>query len=139
MAMEHDGTVMKMNGVLRRASGRVQCFVHNVGSMIDRTDHPDGDLQIISLREETTMLKTISVALLAASVIAAPALAATGKADEAKAKPVKTSVLNANAKMGTHHTKHVRHHSQHKSKKMSAIKSAPKIAHKGAATAAKHG
>lgn len=85
------------------------------------------------------MLKTICSALLAASVIVAPALAATGKSDEVKAKPVKTSVLNANAKMGAHHTRHVRHHYRHKNKKMSATKSAPKITHQGAAPATKHG
>jgi hypothetical protein len=78
------------------------------------------------------MFKTISAALLAVSVLAAPALAATsGKADTApvtKQAPMKTSsktgakssVLNANAKMGTHHTrhhKHYRHLSQHKAGK----------------------
>jgi hypothetical protein len=73
------------------------------------------------------MFKTISAALLAVSVLAAPAFAATsGKTDAApvtKQAPVKTSskakagVLNANAKMGSHHTrhhKHYRHLSQHK-------------------------
>jgi hypothetical protein len=74
------------------------------------------------------MLKTISAALLAVSVLAAPALAATsGKADpaavtkqapvKATSKTAKSSVLNANAKMGAHHTrhyKHYRHLSQHK-------------------------
>jgi hypothetical protein len=91
-----------------------------------------------------TMLKTISAALLAASVIAAPALAAgSGKSTEApktmqapkttqapapadkaaQVKPtaqVKPNALNANAKMGRHHVKQIRHHRGHK--KMSAIK-----------------
>jgi hypothetical protein len=69
------------------------------------------------------MLKTISAALLAVSVLAAPALAATPakhivkttqapaiKAGQVKAKP---SVLNANARMGSHH-RHYRHHRSHK-------------------------
>ena len=84
------------------------------------------------------MLKTISAALLAVSVLAAPALAAgTGKtakapvikAEQAKpvikaeqAKPmikakqakVKPSVLNANAKMGRHQVRDLRHHRFHK-------------------------
>ena len=84
------------------------------------------------------MLKTISAALLAASVIAAPALAAgSGKSTEApkttqapaaadkaaQVKPtaqVKPNALNANAKLGRHHVKQIRHHRGHK--KMSAIK-----------------
>jgi hypothetical protein len=66
------------------------------------------------------MLKTISAALLAVFVLAAPALAAgTGKtaqapvikAEQVKAKP---GVLNANAKMGRHHVRHVRDHRFHK-------------------------
>jgi hypothetical protein len=57
------------------------------------------------------MFKTISAALLAVSMLAAPAFAATaGKTVQA---PVKSSVLNANAKMGKHHTSHVRHHRHH--------------------------
>ena len=78
------------------------------------------------------MLKTISAALLAVSVVAAPVMAAgsskTTQAPAAKAvqvKPkadaqVKPNVLNANAKMGRHHVKHVRHHRAHK--KVSAAK-----------------
>jgi hypothetical protein len=77
------------------------------------------------------MLKKISAALLAVSFLAAPALAAgPGKATQAPAakaaqvKPkadgqVKPNALNANAKMGRHHVKHVRHH---RLKKMGAIK-----------------
>jgi hypothetical protein len=71
------------------------------------------------------MLKTISAALLAVSFIAAPALAAnSGKTATApvtktttapviKAEPAKSKVLNANARMGRHHVKHVRHHRKH--------------------------
>jgi hypothetical protein len=81
------------------------------------------------------MLKSISAALLAVSVLAAPALAASGKTNETpvtKQAPVttnakaglKTNVLNANAKMGGHHSrhhaKHHRHHRHHK--KMGALK-----------------
>jgi hypothetical protein len=72
---------------------------------------------LIPFNEETTMLKTISAALLAVSVLAAPAMAAgTGKAAHPpviKAVQVKASVLNANAKMGRHH-RHHRHHRFHK-------------------------
>ena len=67
------------------------------------------------------MLKTISAALLAVSVLAAPAMAAgpakTAQTPVIKAEPVKQvkpSVLNANARMGRHHVKHVRHHRSHK-------------------------
>jgi hypothetical protein len=63
------------------------------------------------------MFKTISAALLAVSVLAAPALAATPTktthAPVIKAVQVKSSVLNANAKMGRHH-RHFRHHRFHK-------------------------
>jgi hypothetical protein len=60
------------------------------------------------------MLKTISAALLAVSVLAAPAMAAgsnkTAPAPVIKAVQVKTSVLNANARMGRHHHRHHRFH-----------------------------
>jgi hypothetical protein len=52
------------------------------------------------------MLKTISAALLAASVFIAPAMAGTartGHAPVTKSVTLKSSVLNANAKMGRHH------------------------------------
>jgi hypothetical protein len=85
------------------------------------------------LKEEMTMLKTISAALLAVSVLAAPALAAgqgnkTADAPVIKAeqaKQAKPSVLNANAKMGHHH-KHFRHHRSHKH--MGALKTHQKVA-----------
>jgi hypothetical protein len=100
------------------------------------------------LKEETTMLKTISAALLAVSVLAAPVLAADAaksptkttqapviKAGQVKAKP---SVLNANAKMGRHH-RHVRHHRSHKH--MGALKTHPfsKVTVKHVASATKRG
>jgi hypothetical protein len=75
------------------------------------------------------MLKKMSAALILASLLAAPAMAAgiekTAPAPIAKpvastpvkseAKPearlqVKPAVLNANARMGRHHHRHVRHH-----------------------------
>jgi hypothetical protein len=74
--------------------------------------------------EETTMLKTLSAALVAVSVLAAPALA--GTPDKTRQAPVnkttqasvikaegKSKALNANARMGRHH-KHYRHHRHHK-------------------------
>jgi hypothetical protein len=67
-------------------------------------------------------LKTISAALLAVSVLAAPAMAAgagkTAHTPVIKAVQVKTSVLNANAKMSHH--RHFGHHHFHK--RMGAIK-----------------
>jgi hypothetical protein len=66
---------------------------------------------------EDTMFKTISAALLAVSVLASPAFAATAKTAQTtrqapviKAEPVKTNALNANARMGKHHQKHVSHY-----------------------------
>jgi hypothetical protein len=60
------------------------------------------------------MLKTISAALLAVSVLAAPAMAAgtdkTAPAPVIKAVQVKTSVLNANARMDRHHRHFHRFH-----------------------------
>ena len=88
------------------------------------------------------MIKTISAALLAVSMLAAPAFAATGKNDEAriiKATPVKASVLNANAKMGRHHTKHYRHYSHRHHKKMAVTKAAPKVGFKTVAHTTKRG
>ena len=91
------------------------------------------------------MLKTISAALLAVSVIAAPALAAnatktttapaaktTQAAPVIKADQSKSKALNANARMGRHHIKQVRHHKQ-----MGALKThaSPKLAVKHIAPA----
>jgi hypothetical protein len=83
------------------------------------------------------MLKTISAALLAVSFIAAPALAATtGKTATApviKAEPMKSKVLNANARMGHH--KHYRHHRHHKHMGVLKTHAAPKFAVKHVAPA----
>jgi hypothetical protein len=95
--------------------------------MIDEPGHPTGHLAI-PLKEDATMFKTISAALLAVSVLAAPAMAAVIAKDNVKTTPVsktvqapvinavkaKPSVLNANAKMGRHHHRFHRHHRFHK-------------------------
>jgi hypothetical protein len=99
------------------------------------------------LKEETTMLKTISAALLTVSVIAAPALAAsstgqapaskTAQAPAAKTTQAKPSVMNANAKMDRHHGRHyAKHHRSHN--KMTSLKT-HKVSSKPAAPAAKRG
>jgi hypothetical protein len=105
------------------------------------------------------MFKTISAALLAVSVLAAPALAATsGKTDEApltKQAPVKTTakttaktgikpnVLNANAKMGGHHSSHLRHYQHHSArshhKKVATHKTHTKVSLKQAKASTKRG
>jgi hypothetical protein len=76
------------------------------------------------MEKETTMLKTISAALVAVSVLAAPALAGTpGKTTQApvnktaqapaiKAEQDKTKALKANARMGRDH-KHIGPHKTH--------------------------
>ena len=109
--------------------------------MIDETGQPTGHL-VIPLKEETTMLKTISAALLAVSVLAAPAFAAdagkTSPAPAVKTAQVKPSVLNANAKMDDHH-RHFRHHHFHK--RIGALKTHrfSKVAIKHVTYAAKRG
>src|SRR6478735_9567509 len=76
-----------------------------------RVGHPAGEPSDPQGQEETSMLKIISAALLAVSFIAAPALAApagkTATAPVIKAEPVKSKLLNANARMGRHHHKHL--------------------------------
>ena len=122
---ECDEHVIEMNEVRMFASERVQRAVATVACMIGEPGHPAGDARR-SLEEETTMLKTISAALVAVSVLAAPALAgAPGKTAQApvsksvqapvvKAEHGKSKLLNANARMGRHHHKHYRHHRHHK-------------------------
>jgi hypothetical protein len=85
--------------------------------MIDKPGPPAGLLG--DRPKETTMIKTISAALLAVSVLAAPAMAGTAKSaghatPAVKSVQVKPSVLNANAKMGRHHHRHVRHYRHHR-------------------------
>jgi hypothetical protein len=114
--------------------------------MIDGPGHPTGHL-VIPLKEETTMLKTISAALLAVSVLAAPALAAgQSKTTHAQAPVIKTeqvkqlkpNLRNANARMGRHHA-HFRHHRFHRH--MGALKphQVSKVAIKHAGPATKRG
>jgi hypothetical protein len=83
------------------------------------------------MEKETTMFKTISAALLAVSVLAAPALAASpGKTTHApviKAEQSKSKFVNANARMGRHHQKHLRHHRPHKHVGMLKTHGTPKL------------
>ncbi|WP_245321644.1 hypothetical protein [Bradyrhizobium sp. LTSPM299] len=126
-----------MNEHRQRPSERVQRATPKVASLIGETDHPAGH-PAIPVEEETTMLKTISAALIAMSVIAAPALAAeqgktvapapvTKTAPVIKSEQIPSKVLNANAKMGRHHVKHYRHHRHHKHMGVLKVK-APKFA-----------
>lgn len=101
------------------------------------------------------MFKTISAALVAVSVLAAPVLAAApGKATNTavkapvtktvqapviKADATKAKILNANARMGGHHHKHVRHHRHHKHMGMLKTHAAPKLAVKHVTPAPKRG
>jgi hypothetical protein len=149
MALQHNQIVIQMNGVLHFTSGCVQCRLRNVVSMIDEPGYSAGDLEI-PFEQETTMLKTISAALLAASVFAAPVLAAESTKANANAPVIKTTqaktavkttdakamqgksvqsstteakpaALNANAKMVKHHRKHLSYHHRHHGK-MGALK-----------------
>jgi hypothetical protein len=98
------------------------------------------------MEKETTMLKTISAALVAVSVLAAPALAGTtGKTVQtpvnktAQAPAVKAEqgkALNANARMGRHH-KHYRHHRHHTHIGLHKMHAKPHIAVKHVTPAAK--
>jgi hypothetical protein len=157
MALQHDRIVIQMNEVRLLTSGCVQCPFPNVVSMIDGPGCSAGDLEI-PFEQETTMLKTISAALLAASVLAAPVLAAQSTRTTANAPVVKTTqtkaidakstqgktaqpaltqakpaTLNANAKMGKHHRKHLSHHHRHHSK-MTALTTQPRAHAKSALT-----
>jgi hypothetical protein len=160
---QYDQDVIQMNGVRRGASGRIQREPPNVVSMIEEPGSAAGDLEI-PLQQETTMLKTISAALLAVSVLAAPALAAgpgktadaplikTTQTKDTQAKttpaattPAKASVLKANAKMGKHHRKHLSYHHRHhkmtafNSHSKTKLKTSPKVSMKPAAPATKRG
>jgi hypothetical protein len=122
--------------------------------LIGEADHPAGDLSIPTRR--TTMLKTISAALLAMSVIAAPAFAteagktttpapvtttapATKAAPVIKSEQLPSKVRNANAKMGRHHHKHYRHHRHHKHMGMLKVKAPKHVSkHVSAKVATKH-
>ena len=90
MACNMTEIVIQMNEVRHLTSGCVQCRLPNVVSMIDEPGYSAGDLEI-PIEQETTMLKTISAALLAASVFAAPVLAAESTRTTANAPVVKTT------------------------------------------------
>jgi hypothetical protein len=110
-----------MNEVHPRASEWVQSGSLSLLRVISEPGHPTGDLRD-PLEEETTMLRTISAALLAVSVIAAPALAETAakttpapvsktsqaplnkttQAPVIKPDQSKSKVMNANARMAHH-------------------------------------
>jgi hypothetical protein len=104
---------MQMNEVHRPASGWVQRPPPNVAAEITERGHPTVALAI-PLKEDTSMLKTVSV-------LAAPAFAATSgqTAPVVKAAAAKTRTLNAHARMDRHHVSYHRHHRHHH--KMAAL------------------
>jgi hypothetical protein len=118
-----------MNKARDPASGRVQRLFLKVTPRSTSPGHPTGTLND-PFREELSMLKTISAALLAVSVLAAPALAAsTTKTAQAPATKsatvtaqVKKNPLNANAKMGKQHHRHHSVHKHHRIHKKMAAK-----------------
>ena len=141
--------VTEMNEVWPFASGGVQRASASVACMIgEPAIRPE--ISADPMEEETTMLKTISAALVAVSVLAAPALAgAPGKTAQApiskttqapviKAEQGKSKALNANARMGSHH-KHYRHHRHHKHFGLLKTHAKPHVAIKHAAPIAKRG
>jgi len=141
-----------MNEARHRASGGVQRAVAKVTSMISDPGHPAGDVSDPP-KEETTMFKTISAALVAVSVLAAPVLAAapgkttqntvkapvtkTVQAPVIKADAAKSKFRNANARMGRHH--HERYHRHHKHMGVLKTHAAPKLAVKHVTPAPKRG
>jgi hypothetical protein len=139
-----------MNEVRHRASGEVQRALVKVTSMISEPGHPTG-VASDPLKEEISMFKTISAALVAVSVLAAPVLAAapakttqppvtkTVQAPVIKADTAKAKFLNANARMGRHHHKHFRHHRHHKHMGVLKTHAAPKLAVKHVTSAPKRG
>jgi hypothetical protein len=114
---QYDQPFIQMNGscyhVQHTFSGAVLMWGH------DRRARPSGQTTRGSISKETTMLKVISAALLAASVFVAPAMAGTartGHAPATKSVTLKSKVLNSNAKMGRHHRRarpHVHHRHHH--------------------------
>jgi hypothetical protein len=136
---------MEMNEFRPRVSGWVQRQRLKV-VITDRRARPSDRRSQRSLEEETTMLKTISAALLAVSVMAAPAFAGSyGKTTHApviKSELTKSKALNANAKMVRHHHKHyryVRHHGHHKHIGVIKTHVTPKVAVKHIVRPAKRG
>jgi hypothetical protein len=139
---------MEMNGVWPGTSGSIQCAANRLLGMIEQPGL-SGQLKIF-IEQEMTMLKTISAALLATSLIAAPAFAAGAKntttptapttqsavdaktdatttstkttAKTSAATTTKSKALNANARMGKHHKKHISHLRRHKQHNVAALK-----------------
>jgi hypothetical protein len=142
-AREHDEDVMQMNLGDHPPSDRVQRVPRRMSPRSAGISGRTGETK------ETTMFKTISAAVIAASLLVVPAMAGTAaikthKAPVAKHVVLKRSVANANAKMSkkAHHKLHVsynRHHSSRKhigarvtGKKVAAIKTVkPSLAKKG--------
>jgi len=146
--------VIHMNRIWQLASGEVQRTPANVACMIGKPAiRPE--ISADPMEEETTMIKTISAALVAVSVLAAPALAgAPGKTAQApvnkttqapvnkttpapaiKAEQGKSKALNANARMGHH--KHYRHHRHHKQIGLHKMHTKPHVAIKHVTPTAK--
>jgi hypothetical protein len=86
---------IQMNASRCDASEWVQCRTSSLLQMIE-SPGPSGPLFQI-LTKETTMLKKMSVALLAASILAAPALAAGSAKTTGIANPTQTASTPANS------------------------------------------
>jgi hypothetical protein len=153
VALQHNQNVMQMNGIPQCTSARVQRVPSSVVGTIDEPGCSAGLLGI-TFEQETTMLKTMSAALLAMSVLAVPALAAQSSATTANAPLVKATqgksvesktqvstppsiqatttqarpgALNANAKMGKRlHRKHLSIHHRHHGK-LAAMKTSSSL------------
>jgi hypothetical protein len=105
-----------MNEVCLRASEWVQRDTASLTALIDKPGQPTGPLRDRH-RQETTMLKTFSAIVIAASMLAAPAMAGGLERNATSHKAAGTErhvqlpakVLNANAKMGHRHSYHHRH------------------------------
>jgi hypothetical protein len=110
-----------MNGFCQALSERVQRGGASLAALIDKPGQPTGPLRDRH-RQETTMLKTFSAIVIAASMLAAPAMAggldrgATPhkSATTERHVQVRPNVLNANAKMThrqpSYHHRHARPH-----------------------------
>jgi hypothetical protein len=142
---EHDRIVIEMNEIRRDVSEGVQCGTPRVAAMMDE---PGEAGTSDPLCKETTMLKTISAALIATSLIAAPALAAnstttagtantttqtqsqptadttTPAPKAAKVNSTKSKKLHTSARTIHHHTKKI---SLHKIHNKSSAKVASKV------------
>jgi hypothetical protein len=105
-----------MNERRRFASGEVQHAGISVVCVISEV-RPSGRRCADPLDEDTTMLKTISAALLAVFVFAAPALAGDfGRNSQSLADRdghVNSRVFDAHGWAGRDHHRHYRHHHRH--------------------------